>query len=77
MLGKLWRSFFDLLPSEPRLVGTITANLGSSRYRVQLVGGGVIQVTANAEYAISDKVFVVGRVIESKAPNLTAIIIEV
>lgn len=77
MLGKLWKSFFDLLPDEPRLIGDITANLGAGRYRVELISGGVIQVTANADYAINDKVFIVGKVIESKAPNLTALVIEV
>lgn len=77
MLGKIWKSFFNLLPSEPRLIGTITASLGAGRYRVQLVGGGIIQCTAGAAYAVTDRVFVVGKVIESKAPSLPVIEIEI
>lgn len=71
MSGKLWKAFNDLLPKQPRQLGTIAASLGAGRYRVELAGGGVIQVTAEGTYTAGDKVFIVGQVIESKAPSLT------
>lgn len=71
MSGKLWKAFNDLLPKQPRQLGKVVASLGASRYRVELIGGGIIQATANAAYAINDNVFITGLLIESKAPSLT------
>lgn len=71
MSGKLWKTFNDLLPKQPRQLGEVSAVLGAGRYRVTLIGGGTIQATAEGTYAVTDKVFIVGQVIESKAPSLT------
>lgn len=71
MSGKLWKVFNDLLPKQPRQLGEVSASLGAGRYRVALVGGGVMQATAEGVYAVGDKVFLMGQLIESKAPNLT------
>lgn len=71
MSGKLWKTFNDLLPKQPRQLGEVSAVLGAGRYRVTLIGGGTIQATAEGTYTAGDKVFIVGQVIESKAPSLT------
>lgn len=71
MSGKLWKTFNDLLPKQTRQLGEVSAVLGTGRYRVTLIGGGIIQATAEGAYTVTDKVFIVGQVIESKAPSLT------
>lgn len=76
-LGNFWQQFKDLLPSEPKLVGTITANYGNGLYGVNLVGGGSVQAISNTDRLIGDKVYITGRVIEGKAPDLPDVIIEI
>jgi hypothetical protein len=77
ILGGVWRKFLDLLPSEPRLVGVVAAVVSTGRFSVQLTGGGFVQVVGEGAYSVSDRVFIKGKKIESKAPALTSLTIEV
>lgn len=76
-LGNFWQQFKDLIPSEPKLVGTIAASYGNSLYRVDLVGGGSVQATSNTDRLIGDKVYITGKVIDGKAPDLPDVVIEI
>lgn len=76
-MGNFWQQFKDLLPQEPKLVGTITANYGNSMYGVSLVGGGSVQAMSNTDRSIGDKVYIKGKVIDGKAPDLPDVIIEI
>lgn len=75
-LGSFWRRFVDLLPKTPRLIGTVVS-ISDNRYVVQLTGGGMMQALGPTGYQVSDKVFVVDKRIEGKAPALTNLTIEV
>lgn len=77
VLGGIWKKFIDLLPSSPRYIGTIVTVDGDGMFTVQLLGGGLIQARGAESYKISDRVFLVDKKIESKAPNLPGITIEV
>lgn len=77
VLGGVWKKFVDLLPKTPRYIGTVLAVTSPGRYSVQLVGGGLLQVIGSTEYQVADRVFVADKKIESKAPALTSITIEV
>lgn len=77
ILGNFWRRFADLLPKTPRNIGTVISVLGGDRYVVQLIGGGVVQVTSSATFVVTDRVFVTDKRIDSKAPNLTPVTIEI
>ena len=77
ILGNFWRKFSDLLPKTPRNIGTVISVLGGDKYLVQLIGGGVVQVTSPSEYVVTDRVFIVNMKIDSKAPNLTPVTIEI
>lgn len=79
ILGSFWKRFVDLLPTAPRLVGTIVSVISPGRFNVQLDGGGgVVQATgADGELAVSDRVFVIDKKIEGKAPTLPSITIDV
>lgn len=76
-LGGIWKKFTDLIPKTPRQVGTISSVAGTGRYIVTLVGGGTVEVRSEGTYTVGTKVFVVGKTIESVAPNLTATVIDV
>lgn len=77
ILGSFWRRFVDLLPKAPRYVGTVVAVVSPGVYTVQLAGGGLMQATGGDEYVVSDRVFVLDKKIEGKAPNLPSITIDV
>lgn len=77
ILGNFWRRFTDLLPKTPRNIGTVINVLGDGRYVVQLIGGGVVQVTSSATFVVTDRVFITNKQIDSKAPNLTPMTIEI
>jgi hypothetical protein len=76
-LGGMWRKFLDLLPQSPRQVGTITALTGDGSYTAVLTGGGTLQVLGAAGYSVGSQIFIKDGKIESKAPTLTSIVIEV
>lgn len=77
ILGSFWRRFVDLLPKAPRYVGTIISVASPGVYTVQLAGGGLMQATSTDAYAVSDRVFVMDKKIEGKAPDLPSITIDV
>lgn len=77
ILGSFWKRFTDLLPSTPRHVGTVVSLVSTGRYSIQLAGGGVVQATTAETYSVSDRVFVVDKKIEGRAPTLPSITIEV
>ena len=78
ILGSFWKRFVDLLPTAPRLVGTIVSVISPGRFNVQLDGGGgVVQATSGDEYVVSDRVFVLDKKIEGTAPNLPSVTIDV
>ena len=76
-MGNFWQQFKDLLPNEPKLVGTISSNYGNGLYAVSLVGGGSVQAMSNTDRSIGDKVYITGKVIVGKAPDLPDVVIEV
>lgn len=76
-MGNFWQQFKDLMPSEPKLVGTIAASYGNGLYGVNLVGGGSVQAISNTDRLIGDKVYITGKVIEGKAPDLPDVMIEI
>lgn len=63
-----------LLPDPPLLIGTVSSTSNGVAL-VTLIGGGV--VTARGSAAVGTRVFVKNGVIESTAPNLTLVQIEV
>lgn len=71
-----WARFQNLLPKVPRLVGDIIA-VSSGTYTVQLPTGGEVQARSQASFSIGQRVFVRDGVIESEAPALTPLTIEV
>ena len=77
ILGKLWKSFNDLLPKTPRQVATISVVHGNGEYTVELLGGGIIRVHGNGDYQENERVFIAGDIIESKASDLPRVEIEI
>lgn len=72
----IWKTFLSLLPSTPRLVGTIeTVNIDDTM-TVLLSGGGSLQVRG-VGYLVGDKVFIKDDRIEGKAPSLPAYTVDV
>lgn len=73
-MANLYAEFRRLIPDAPLLVGTVVATfVGGST--VALLGGGTLRVRGDA--AVDDRVFVRDGVIESLAPDLTLVEIEV
>ena len=70
----LFKQFLDLLPPRPLEVGTVQS-IYSGIATIELPGGGVLQVRGDA--AVSDRVFVRDGLIESQAPSLPIVVIEV
>lgn len=77
VLGNIWKRFADLLPKDPRVVGTVISVNGGGGYTVQLAGGGTLQALSDVTYSVNARVFVVGRRIEGTAPALTSLTIDV
>ena len=75
--GRLWRGFLGIVDSKPRRSGVIIALASGGRYVVQLADGGAVVARAGGSYATNDRVFIVGDVIESKAPALASVVIDV
>lgn len=73
----IWKKFQQLLPNEPKLVGTVNAIYGNGFYEVTLLGGGSVRAYSDATYTNNDKVFIIGKQIDSKAPDFELITIEV
>lgn len=74
MPKNIYRTFLDLLPARDLQVGTVTA-IANGVATVELPGGGVLR--ARGEAAIGDLVFVRDGLIESQAPSLTVVLIEI
>lgn len=74
MSTNVYKAFLDLLPGRPLQSGVVTA-ISAGVATVVLPGGGVLQV--RGQTAVGARVFVRDDVIESAAPNLTAVLIEV
>lgn len=73
-MANLYAEFRRLIPDAPLLVGTVVATFAGG-VTVALQGGGTLRVRGNA--AVDDRVFVRDGVIESLAPDLTLVEIEV
>ncbi len=73
-MPNLFSMFRELVPSDPLLVGTVTASNGDV-HQVTMMDGGVMMVRGKA--SLNQQVFVRGGVIEGAAPNLPQITIEV
>lgn len=69
--------FRALLPSTPKLVGTVISSPYSGAYHVQLLGGGVVTATAATAYSNGARVFVKDGAITGTAPNLQQVEIEI
>lgn len=73
-MANLYAEFRRLIPNAPLLVGTVVATFAGG-VTVALQGGGTLRVRGDA--AVDDRVFVRDGVIESLAPDLTLVEIEV
>jgi len=73
-MANLYAEFRRLIPDAPLLVGTVVAAFAGG-VTVALQGGGTLRVRGAA--AVDDRVFVRDGVIESLAPDLTLVEIEV
>ncbi|MBL7091582.1 hypothetical protein [Acidovorax sp.] len=73
-MANLYAEFRRLIPDAPLLVGVVVATFAGG-VTVALQGGGTLRVRGDA--AVDDRVFVRDGVIESLAPDLTLVEIEV
>lgn len=69
----LFSRFLNLLPQEPELVGTVTAELSTGRYLITFEGGGQMQARSAVAYADGTKVYVKGNSILGVASTLTLV----
>ncbi|MEC7120592.1 MAG: hypothetical protein VXW65_11925 [Pseudomonadota bacterium] len=76
-LGNIFKRFIDLLPKQPRMIGTVIVVHGGGEYTVQLNGGGTLRVTARESYNINNRVYVVDQRIDGLAKNLPTVTIDV
>jgi hypothetical protein len=74
MSTNVYKAFLDLLPGRPLQSGIVTA-ASAGVATVELPGGGLLQV--RGQTTVGARVFVRDDVIESAAPNLAAVLIEV
>lgn len=73
-----WSRFLDLIPQSPRLVGNVSVVLGGGRFRVTIIGGGTLEVSGSDSGIMQGtRVFVKDGKIESVAPGLNPLIIDV
>lgn len=76
MSTNLYRQMRELLPEPPLLVATVAAVNGDETSVVEYPGGSQQRVRGSG-YSVAAQVFVRNGVIESAAPALTAVTIEV
>lgn len=75
MFRNAYRALRDLLPEAPPLfVGQVVANSGGLA-TIEVPGGGTLQARGSA--AVGDRVFFRDGVIESEAPDLPTLVIEI
>jgi len=75
-MANVFARFARLLPSEPLLVGTVTAHNADGTSTITLPGGGVIRARGQA-VAVSSKAFVRSGEVTDEAPSLTSYEVEV
>lgn len=75
-MSNLFVQFLDLIPKTPRQVATIVSG-ADGFYTAQLLTGQLIQVKSQSTFALNAKVFVKDGIIETTAPDLPFIEIEV
>jgi len=73
-MGNLYQQFRALLPEVPLQVGTVVA-VEAGAVTVALPGGGLLKARGTAE--IGQTVFVRDGVVESVAPSLPVVLIEI
>lgn len=73
-MANIYKAFLDLIPDDPRQLGTVTVVAGESA-TIELPGGGIVRALGAA--TVGQQVFVRGGVIESQAPALPIVVIEV
>lgn len=71
-MGNLYTQFRKLLPSDPLLVGTVTAHDSDGYSLVELPGGGGLRVQGQG-VAVGSKAFVQGGRVVAEAPALDAV----
>lgn len=74
-MTNVFRQLMDLLPQSPLLVGTVAADHVDGTVTVTLPGGSQIRVRGSR--TVGTQVFVKDGVIETDAPVLTTVVIEV
>ena len=74
MTTNLFAQFKRLLPAQPLLVGTVISS-GSGAVVVELPGGD--RITVRGEATPGDRAFVRNGLVESTAPALTLVLIDV
>lgn len=74
-MTNVFRQLLDLLPQSPLLVGTIAATHGDGTATVTLPGGNPIRVRGTG--TVASQVFVKDGQIQTEAPALSTVVIEV
>lgn len=74
-MPNLWRTFQDLLPDSPLLIGTVVTQHTDGTVSVQLLDGGLLRVTGST--ATDERVFVRDGEIVGPAPVLPMVEIEI
>jgi hypothetical protein len=72
----LWSKFKELLPDTPQQLGIITADNGNNLYTILLYGGGFL-TCSGVGFSVGNNVYVRGKIIEGKAPNLPVFISDI
>lgn len=75
-MANLFAQFTKLIPTEPTLIGTITAHNADGTSTITLPGGGIIRARG-VIIAVGLKAFVKGGEVAGEAPNLTAYTLDV
>lgn len=75
-MANLYDAFLGLLPSQPVLVGEVTA-VSEERHTITLIGGGQLDCVSQKPYEVGTKVFVQDKIILSQAPDNTLVSFQV
>lgn len=73
-MPNIYRRFLDLIPDSPLQVGNVIA-VGVFGCTIELPGGGLLQARGTA--VVGDQVFVRDGIVESTAPSLPIVLIEI
>lgn len=72
----IWTQFKSIIAGDPLLIGTVTAiDTDAQTSRIELLEGGQVTVRGTS-VAVGAKAFIRGSLLESPAPNLPTVHVE-